>query len=105
QTVKCCVDHFRRGAALTQFTRQLDSTMLASREQVHCGSPHRDECIEYGVHRIDQISASARSSAVSRIALAFTSGVAVSSLSRICFSRAAAISGLSCRNLAELALP
>src|SRR5689334_17407688 len=82
QAVESCVVHFRGGAALTQFTRQLDSTVLASREQVHCGSPHRDECIEYGGHRIDQISASARSSSVSLTAEALTSGAGVSSLSR-----------------------
>jgi len=105
QPVKSDVDHFRESAALTQFTRQLDSTVLASREQVHCSSPHRDECIEYGGHQIIQISASARSSAVSLTGDALTSGAGVSSLSRSCFSSVAAMSGLSARYFAELALP
>src|SRR5689334_17174606 len=45
QTVEGCFDQLRLGAALTQLTRQLDSTMLATCEQVHGGSPHRDESI------------------------------------------------------------
>jgi hypothetical protein len=42
QAVEGSFDQFRRGAALTQFTRQLDSTMLATCEQVHCGTPYGD---------------------------------------------------------------
>jgi len=81
--------------------------MLAASEQVHCGTPNGDECIQYNGHRLFQmsVSASSTSSTGSRLAAAFTSGAAVSSLSRICFSSVAAISGLSARNLAELALP
>ncbi|MNH20817.1 hypothetical protein D3C79_806040 [compost metagenome] len=50
EPVELRLDQLIRSAALTQLARQLDATVLTSREQVHGCPPNGDGGVEYGGH-------------------------------------------------------
>src|SRR5690606_3714029 len=104
QTFQGTVDQLQRRPPALQLARQFHAPVLTPGQQIHGCPPHGGGRVEDNWHELSAYSsASTKSSAAAVAALALVG--ATSSLSRICFSMALPISGLSSRNLAALALP